>query len=140
MKRDPVALLKGMFLLGAVLDGAIALSWFLIAGGLRLPNILNGHTGAGADYRLAMYVGAMFMAGWTALLVWGALQPLERRGLLLITAMGLFLSVIVELAFGGSLLGGAGFLFGAAKRTLLGIMATAIYYSSFRADAPRSRA
>ena len=61
-------MLRFMFILGAVIDGAIAVSWFLIASGLRIPNILNGYIGTGSDYQLAMYVGAMFMAGWTNLL------------------------------------------------------------------------
>jgi len=34
------------------------------------------------DSQLAMYVGAMFMAGWTILLAWGAIKPVERRDLL----------------------------------------------------------
>ncbi len=42
-----------MFILGAVVDGAIAVSWFLIASGWRIPNILNGHIGTGSDYQLA---------------------------------------------------------------------------------------
>ena len=64
-------MLKFMFIYGALLDGAISVSWFLIASGLKIPNILNGYMGSGADYQLAMYYGAMFMAGWTILLVWG---------------------------------------------------------------------
>lgn len=85
-----------MFILGAAVDGGIALSWFMIASGWKIPNILNGHTGTGQDYQLAMYVAAMFMAGWTVLLAWGALEPIERRELLLITSALLLLSVILE--------------------------------------------
>jgi hypothetical protein len=57
-----------MFIFGAVVDSAIAISWFLIAFGLKIPNILNGYVGTGSDYQLAIYIGAMFMAGWAALL------------------------------------------------------------------------
>ena len=42
MKISSNRLLKLMFIFGAVVDGAIAVSWFLIASGLRIPNILNG--------------------------------------------------------------------------------------------------
>jgi hypothetical protein len=42
-----------MFIIGAIVDGAIAISWFLIAFGIRIPNILNGHVGTGPDYQLA---------------------------------------------------------------------------------------
>ena len=132
MKISSNRLLKLMFILGAVVDGAIAVSWFLIASGLRIPNILNGYVGTGSDYQLAMYIGAMFMAGWTVLLAWGAIKPVERRGLLLITSAFLFLSVIVELMFFRDMLGGAGFMFGVTKRILLGMLATAIYFYSFR--------
>ncbi len=132
MKISSNLLLKLMFILGAVVDGAIAVSWFLIASGLRIPNILNGYVGTGSDYQLAMYIGAMFMAGWTVLLAWGAIMPIERRGLLLITSVFLFLSVIVELMFFRDMLGGAGFMFGVTKRILLGVLATAIYFYSFR--------
>jgi hypothetical protein len=125
-------MLKLMFIIGAIVDGAIAVSWFLIALGLRIPNILNGYVGTGSDYQLAMYVGAMFMAGWTAILAWGAMKPIDRRGLLLITSVGLFTSVIVELMFFRDMLGGAGFVFGVTKRVLLGVVATAIYFYSFR--------
>lgn len=132
MKISSNLMLKSMFILGAIVDGAIAVSWFLIASGMRIPNILNGHVGSGSDYQLAMYIGAMFMAGWTVVLAWGAIKPIERRGLLLITSVLLFLSVIVELVFFRDMLGGAGFMFGVTKRILLGVLATAIYFYSFR--------
>ena len=124
-------MLRLMFIVGAIVDGVLAVSWFLIASGTRIPNILNGYTGAGPDYQLAMYVGAMFMAGWTILLAWGAIKPVERRDLLLITAALLFLSVIIELVFYGDILGGAVFIFGVTKRILLSTLATAVYFYSF---------
>ena len=79
-----------------------------------------------------MYVGAMIMAGWAALLAWGAVKPIDRRGLLLITSVGLILSVIVELVFFRDMLGGAGFLFGVSKRILLAVLAAAVYFYSLR--------
>ena len=72
------------------------------------------------------------MTGWTILLAWGAIKPVERRGLLLITSTLLFLSVIVELVFYGDMLGGGGFVFGVTKRILLSTVATAVYFYSFR--------
>jgi hypothetical protein len=125
-------MLRLMFIFGAVVDGAIAVSWFVIASGAKIPNILNGYTGTGSDYQLAMYIGAMFMAGWTILLAWGAIKPVERRDLLLITSILLFLSVIVEFVFYSDMLGGGGFVFGVTKRILLSVVATAVYFYSFR--------
>jgi hypothetical protein len=138
MKIKSTPVLRLMFILGAVVDGVIAVSWFLIASGARIPNILNGYTGTGSDYQLAMYVGAMFMAGWTILLAWGAIKPVERRGLLLITSVLLTLSVIVEIVFFNDKLGGVGFVFGATKRIVLSVLATIVYLYSFRnQESPR---
>ena len=137
MSVQPSSMLRIMFIVGATVDGAIAASWFLIVSGVQIPNILNGYVGAGSDYQLAMYVAAMFMMGWTVLLVWGAIRPLERRGLLLITSAFLILSVVIELMFFGDTLGGGGFVFGVAKRIVLSSAAIAVYvYSLMREESP----
>ena len=132
IKMKSNSMLKFMFILGAVVDGAIAVSWFLIASGWEIPNILNGYTGAGADYQLAMYVGAMFMAGWAILLAWGALKPVARRDLLLITSIFLVLSVVIEFLFFGDMLGGAVFAFGVTKRIILSALFTSAYFHSIK--------
>jgi len=128
------SMLKFMFIVGAVVDGAIAVSWFLIASGWKIPNILNGYIGTGSDYQLAMYGGAMFMAGWTVLLAWGALKPIERRGLLLITSGFLLLSVIIEFIFFSNMLGGMGFVFGVTKRLFLSVLFTSAYFYSLKTE------
>ena len=128
------SMLKFMFIVGAVVDGAIAVSWFLIASGWEMPNILNGYIGTGSDYQLAMYGGAMFMAGWTVLLAWGALKPIERRGLLLITSGFLLLSVIIEFIFFSNMLGGMGFVFGVTKRLFLSVLFTSAYFYSLKTE------
>lgn len=131
MKPNAIATLRFMFLVGAAVDGVIAVTWFLIASGTELPNILNGYTGGGPDYQLAMYIAAMFMTGWTFLLVWGAIKPVERRDLLVITALLLLLSVIVELTIYRDVLAGGGFLFGVLKRLVLSTAFLAVYFYTF---------
>jgi hypothetical protein len=126
------SILKFMFILGAVIDGAIAVSWFLIASGRDIPNILNGYIGSGQDYQFAMYGGAMFMAGWAVLLAWGALKPIDRRELLLITSGFLLLSVIIEFVFFSNMLGGAVFVFGVTKRLILSMLFTSTYFYSLK--------
>jgi hypothetical protein len=128
MKANPI--LKYMFILGALIDGAISASWFMIATGWNIPNILNGYIGIGSDYRLAMYTAAMFMAGWAVLLAWGALKPVERRGLLLITAGFLLLSVIAEFTLFRHMVGGAILVFGVTKRLVLTVLFTTAYFYS----------
>ncbi len=132
MNINSISMLKFAFILGAVVDGAIAVSWFLIASGLKIPNILNGYVGTGQDYLLAMYVGAMFMAGWAVLLAWGAIRPIERRGLLLITSGFLLLSVIADFVFFSNMLGGIGFMFGVTKRIFLSALFAFVYFYSLK--------
>ena len=110
----------------------VAISWFLIAYGWEIPNILNGYIGVGQDYQLAMYVAAMFMAGWTVLLAWGALRPIERRELLLITSGFLLFSIIIEFIFFSNILGGSVFVFGVTKRLILSVLFTSAYLYSLK--------
>jgi len=110
--------LRLMFILGAIVDAGIALSWFLIAGGLEIPNIMTGYTGSGADYQMAMYIAGMFMTSWAVILAYGSFKPLERKGLLLIVAVFLTASVIIEAMLYSHMLGPL-FAFGAAKRIVL---------------------
>ncbi len=119
MTGKSLGLLKLSFLIGGVADALVALNWGLIAGGREMPNLICGLVGSGADYRFAMYVATLFMAGWSIMLFWGWFRPFERRGLLLITAILLLLSILLEVAFYRPLLGGSGFLFGILVRVAL---------------------
>jgi len=130
MKANSV--LKFIFIIGAVVDGGIAITWFFIASGWEVPNILNGYIGTGPSYQLAMYGSAMFMSGWAVLLAWGALKPIERRDLLLITSVFLLLSVIIETVFFSNMLGGAVFVFGVTKRLILSLLFTSAYFYSLK--------
>ncbi len=132
MKTNIGSVLKTVFILGAVLDGGIALSWLLIASCIEMPSILSGYMGTGQDYQFAMYISAMFMAGWAVILGWGAFDPIKRRGLLLITAIFLLISVITEFVFYSSILGGGVFVFGVSKRLFLTVLFTTVYFNSFK--------
>lgn len=41
----------------------------------------------GSDYRYAMYTAASLMLGWSGLLIWTFVNPIERRGVLLLTGV-----------------------------------------------------
>ena len=123
-------LLKVSFAIGVVADAVVAVNWFLIAAGAQIPNSLSGMVGTGVDYRFAMYIAGVFMAGWAVILAWGWLKPLERKGLLLITAAFILLSVLVEVAHYLPLLGGSGFVVGVMMRSaLIAIFSFSYFYA-----------
>ena len=102
MKRNnqPVnntLLLRAAFLTGAIADAVIAIEWYLISLGLAdLPLHPSFFIGDGEDFRYILSVGALFMAGWAFLLYWGSRRPVERRGILLITAVMLFIAILSD--------------------------------------------
>jgi hypothetical protein len=119
MANRGLQLLKLSFLIGAIADAIVATNWFLIASGTGIPNMMCGLLGTGEEYRFAMYISALFMAGWAVVLTWGWFRPFERKGLLLITAVLLLVSIVLEVVFYRSLLGGSGFVIGVAVRVAL---------------------
>jgi hypothetical protein len=119
MARRGLQLLRLSFAIGTVADAIVAANWFLIAAGAEIPNMMAGLTGQGADYRFAMYIAGLFMAGWTVILAWGWFRPFERKGLLLITAVLLLVSIGLEVAFYRPFLGGSGFILGLSVRAAL---------------------
>ena len=130
-------LLKLSFMIGVIADWTLAVNWFLIASGVQMPNLLSGMVGEGADYRYAMYIAAIFMAGWGGILAWGRLRPYERKDLLLITAVLIFISIVLEAVFYRSLLGGMGFAFGVVTRVgLIAIFSFSYFYSRGQATNP----
>ncbi len=122
--------LKLSFMIGAIADWILATNWFLIAAGVQMPNLLSGMVGEGVDYRYAMYIAAIFMAGWGGILAWGWFRPFERKDLLLLTATLIFISIVLEAVFYRSLLGGMGFVFGVVTRAvLIAIFSLSYFYS-----------
>lgn len=76
---------KKMFIIGAVLDGLAAVvmlapSLEALAWGFDEPMLDPG-------YRFAMTFGAALMVGWTALLVWAAAKPVDRRAVAPLTML-----------------------------------------------------
>jgi hypothetical protein len=119
MEKNQVLFLRISFIIGTIADFVVGTNWLLISLGYSIPNLISSFKGAGTDYRFAMYIGTMFMFGWTVLLFWGYLKPLERRGLLIITAGLLSISIMIELLFYRNLLSGIGFISGIILRLLL---------------------
>jgi hypothetical protein len=80
------------FLVAAVTD-ALALVPMLLP---RAGSALFGGDSSSDNpqSRYAMNLAASLMAGWTVLLFWGAMQPLERRDVLLITVCPCIIGII----------------------------------------------
>jgi hypothetical protein len=85
-------MLRISFLVGAITDGLAIIPMVFP----RIGSALFGGdlTRLGAEYRYAMGIGASLMAGWTALLVWGAINPIERRDILIITLIPVVAGII----------------------------------------------
>jgi hypothetical protein len=132
MNYKSTQLLKLSFLIGTIADGIVAVTWFMIASGSNIPNYLCGFKGSGPDYQYAMYIAALFMTGWTGLLFWGWRKPNERKGLLLLTAMLLLVSIIIEVLIYQNILMGRGFIFGITARLLLITKFSFSYYYSMK--------
>lgn len=86
-------LLRISFLVGAITDGLA----FITMTFPKIGSALFGgdSTRLGAEYRYAMGIGASLMAGWTGLLVWGAINPMERRDILILTLVPVITGIIV---------------------------------------------
>ena len=126
--------LRLSFLIGGVADALVAVNWFLIASGVAMPNLMSGFVAVGEDYRFAMYIAALFMTGWSAILFWGWFEPIGRRGLLPITALLLLVSIVLELIFYQSILSGPGFIIGVGARVALIVKFSASFFYSWSAS------
>ena len=84
----------------------------LWAVGLLVPQVFGILSTGSPDFhpdvqvKLIMGVGASLMTGWTCLLVWAIRKPIERRGVILLTAFpvvfGLFLVALIGFLGGNS--------------------------------------
>lgn len=86
------------FLVGAITDALPIIPMAFP----RIGSVLFGGdiTRLGAEYRYAMGIVASLMAGWTALLIWGAISPIERRDILILTLFPVIAGIIVATAVG----------------------------------------
>jgi len=100
--------------------------------GLLSPQIfaiLTGRPDFNPDLpvRIIMGIGASLMAGWTVLLVWAVRKPVERRGVLLITAFpvvfGLFIVAVTSFRAGNT-----AYLWIVIKTVILFIVMIASYF------------
>jgi hypothetical protein len=79
------ALPRAACLIGAVFDGLALLPMLIAPLTAKLVGLEDFLPGA--DYRYAMNIASSLMLGWTLLLFWAAWRPIERRGVLGLTAI-----------------------------------------------------
>jgi hypothetical protein len=90
-----------MFIIGAVLDGLVAI--VMLAPGLEALAWGFDEPLLDPAYRFAMTFGASLMVGWTALLLWAAAKPVDRRAvapLTMLVVVGLMSAEFVGMASG----------------------------------------
>jgi hypothetical protein len=90
--RRRLGFIRFAYVFGAVFDGAMVVPLLVPAVAAKMLGIAGFDPGA--DYRYAALVGAALMAGWTALLLWGLLRPVERRGVLLLTVVPVVVGLV----------------------------------------------
>jgi hypothetical protein len=126
-----VGVLKTVFLIGAITDGVIAVEWFLISLGLvDLPMHPNFFAGSGQDFQFVLSIAALFMMGWAILLYWGSLNPIERRGILLLTATMLFIAILSDGIVFGHLFSTQQIMLGTSIKLSLVILFAGSYWYS----------
>ena len=131
--KNNVTVLKTAFLIGAVADGAIAIEWFLISlGVVNLPVHPSFFVGSGQDFQYVLSIAALFMMGWAFLLYWGSVQPIERRGILLITAVMLFIAILSDYIIFARLFSIQQIVLGTSVKLSLVILFSGSYWHSKR--------
>lgn len=131
--KDNAVLLKTAFLIGAVVDGVIAIEWFLISlGVVDLPVHPSFFVGSGQDFQFILSIAALFMMGWAFLLYWGSWRPIERRGILLLTAAMLFIATLSDGVVFGQLFSARQIALGTSIKLSLAILFAGSYWHSKR--------
>lgn len=81
--KNKIIWLRISYWVGAIADGIATLR-------MLFPKIAYG-----VEYRYALGLGASLMLGWTFLLVWADRKPLERKGVLLLTAFPVVTGILL---------------------------------------------
>jgi FtsH-binding integral membrane protein len=101
MKKQKIFWIKFPYWLGIVADGFWAIALLVPS----LFGLVTGDLNFNPDPQLltVIRIAGVLMAGWTILLIWAVQKPIERRGVILLTALvivGLFMIVIKEVFAG----------------------------------------
>lgn len=92
-KDKKITILKIAFWIGAITDALAAI--VMAFPDLRVYVFGGDKLELAPDYRYSLGMGAALMAGWTILLIWGSLKPLDRKGILVITVFPVILGIVI---------------------------------------------
>ncbi len=100
-EKTKILLIKAVYWVGVVLDALFALDMTVISlfgvftplsSIYTLPELIT----IGLPYQFALGIAAAMMWGWTGLLIWGVQDPLERKGVLLLTAFPVITGLMIS--------------------------------------------
>jgi len=100
--ENRVLLLRISFWVGAILDGIYALNMsfvWLIDSYEGIDPIKLIRFTSGPHSRYVWGIAAVLMFSWTLLLIWASRKPMERRDLILLTALPLIAGLLVDTFF-----------------------------------------
>jgi hypothetical protein len=105
-EKTKIMFVKTIYWIGVVFDALFALEMTLITVfGVTTPltsiYTLPDLTTINLPYRYAMGIAAAMMWGWTTLLIWGVQDPLERKGVLLLTVFPVITGLRLSNVFAG---------------------------------------
>lgn len=87
-------LIKIAFWIGAITDAVAA--QIMIFPKLRVYIFGADNFSITTEYRYALGLGAALMLGWTALLIWASLKPIERKDILILTVFPVITGIVAS--------------------------------------------
>jgi hypothetical protein len=93
-KQNTIRLLRISYWTGAIIDAIAAIQLLLPNFWASFDNITNYTENTTTNYALG--TASALMIGWTALLIWADRKPLERKGVLLLTAFPVVIGMILN--------------------------------------------
>ena len=124
---NSISVLRFSYWFGAIADFILAVAMVYPPLMARMLNL--DEAPASLDARLALFIGASLMFGWTVLLIWGDRKPVERKGILLITIFPVIFGLALSTLYG--FLEGYIPLKGAIPIWILQTFLTALFLSAY---------
>ena len=133
-----ITFIKSVYWIAAAVDAAVALG--MVFPPLIQPALQIAASPTTVETRYALGSGAALMFGWTALLIWASVEPVARRGVLLLTAVPVIAGLALSTLYGhvhGYIPRGGALSVWALQGVLVALLAVAYRLAVFCARASR---